>query len=276
MAVPGSPRIRRSPIAGSWYPADPGELRKEVENYLHQVPPITLSGDLIGLIAPHAGLIYSGPVAAYSYSLLTGRKIGRVLLLGPDHRSSFRGVLATECDFYQTPLGLVPVDRAMVDALARKMPLASVSHDMEHSLEMQLPFLQLVVREFSLIPLMLGDQSLHTVQRLVSSLTELLEPLSALIVGSTDLSHYYDSQTASLLDGRMIRLLEEYRPEDIVAEVEAGRTEACGYGAMAAALLLAREWGANRVQILRRSDSGAVSGDNLRVVGYLAAAILRA
>ncbi len=267
--------VRPSPIAGKWYPGSPDELRRTVEGYLERVPAIALEGELLGLIAPHAGIMYSGQAAAYAYSLLRGRSIRRVLLLGPDHRNAFHGVLATDKAYYETPLGLVPVETGIIEALARHLPVAHVKNDLEHSLEMQLPFLQVTLGTFSIIPLMLGNQSMSTVSALVDELEKVLDPGSALIVASSDLSHYYDSSTAFSMDRVTMQLIEQYRPEAIVAEVEAGRTEACGYGAIAAGMLLAKRWGANRAQVLHRSDSGAVTGDNFRVVGYLAAAIVK-
>jgi AmmeMemoRadiSam system protein B len=246
-----------------------------VEAYLNRVPPLSLQGDLLGIISPHAGLVYSGQVAAYAYSLVRGKPISRVLILGPDHRTAFPGVLATEKAYYQTPLGLVPVDTRVLQDLAQRIPMAFIRTDMEHSLEMQLPFLQVVLRSFSIIPIMLGSQTLSTVVRLVSALAEVLEPRSAFIVASSDLSHYYDSATALAMDRVIMALIEEYLPEALIEKVEKGDTEACGYGAIAAAMLLAKGWGATRAQILVRSDSGAVSGDHLKVVGYLAAAILK-
>jgi len=266
-------QVRPSVIAGTWYPGRPAELRATIEQYLANVEPTELEGELVGLIAPHAGYIYSGQVAAYAYKQLQGRDFDLVALVSPIHRMYMGAYMLTSCAYYETPLGLVPVATDVVEGLGEELSLVRVQHDEEHSLEIQLPFLQYMVGEFRLLPVMLGDQDWGSCQRLASALVPLLTGEKALLVASTDLSHFHPYDRAVQLDRGVLERVEAFDPHGLSEDLRARRCEACGGGPVIAVMLAAREMGAKRAQVLRYTNSGDVTGDRSQVVGYMAAAL---
>jgi AmmeMemoRadiSam system protein B len=254
-------QVRSPAVAGTFYPGTRRELEAAVRGYLGQ------SGARTGhvpkaLIVPHAGYVYSGPIAASAYALLARarERIERVVLLGPAHRVFVRGLAAPDAASFATPLGEVPIDR---DALARVAGLPQVSlrpdaHAPEHSLEVHLPFLQIVLDAFSLVPLVVGDASGEDV-------AEVLEALwggpETLIVVSSDLSHYESYATARRMDAATTRAIEALRPEDI------RRDDACGRVPIQGLLLAARSHGLSP-RTLDVRNSGDTAGPRDAVVGY--------
>lgn len=267
--------IRESAIAGTWYPGDPGRLAKEVDDYLDKVPDRELPGTLLGLVAPHAGYVYSGQVAAYSYKLLKGKSYPTVIVLSPSHRPYYGGVLVTKKRYYRTPLGLVEVAVDLVERVHEQMTLDFIGQDQEHSLEIQLPFLQMVLPEFKLVPLMMENQSIETCQGLAQVLAGVFSQGNALFVASSDLSHFYDYDRAAKLDRRALEDIERYDAEGFARDVATGKCEACGAGPIATVLLATKALGGDKVTILKYANSGDVTGDRWRVVGYGAAAVTR-
>jgi len=265
--------VRESPIAGTWYPGTAQELSKMLDQFLARVPPQTVPGRLIGLIAPHAGLFYSGPVAAYAYRQLQGKSYDLVVIIAPSHRTRGAGILATRKQYYQTPLGLVEVDSGIIQAIAREIPVNLINQDMEHAVEIQLPFLQHLLPPFRLVPLMLESQASGTAQGLASVLTPLLREKKALLIASTDLSHYYNYAQATSLDKRAIEAMQRFDPVAFEQTIASGRSEACGYGAVTTVMLIAQALGADTVTLLHYANSGDVTGDHSQVVGYAALAI---
>jgi AmmeMemoRadiSam system protein B len=263
--------VRPSPIAGRWYPADPLRLARSVDDYLDRasVPPV--NGRLIGVLAPHAGHRYSGPVAGYAFKAVRGLSVDVVALVGPSHYPYDAPIVATAHDAYETPLGLVPVDRAALTALQRTLPIRLVRTDPEHSLEIELPFLQRVLGEFRLIPLALVDQSYALAQRLGQALAELLAGQKALLVASSDLSHFYPQTIARCLDQTVLDAVARFDPAEVIAAEEKGTGFACGRGAIATVMIAARQLGADTAQIVGYATSGDVTGDTSQVVGYGAA-----
>ena len=265
--------IRRSVIAGSWYPGSRADLERTVDGFLANVEEGKVKGQLIGLIAPHAGYIYSGQVAAYAYKQLEREAFDTVAVISPVHRMYLASVAVTTYRYYETPLGLVEVDSELVEALGREVGLQRVGRDEEHSLEIQLPFLQRALGEFTLLPIMMGDQSWETEQALGQALAKALKGKKALLVASTDLSHFYDYETAVSLDRVVLRHIEAFDPEGLAWDLAARRCEACGGGPVVAVMLAARALGANRATVLQYANSGDVTGDRRRVVGYAAGAV---
>jgi len=269
--------IRRAALAGSWYPPTPDALGAEVDGHLAPAAS-ECRGEVRAIVAPHAGLMYSGPVAAYAYSLLSGRRYDVAVLVGPSHFVGFDGVAVYGRGAFETPLGRVPVLEPCAAALALASPIVREhpgAHVREHSLEMQLPFLQRVLPGTPIVPLVMGYQTRETILDLAAALASVLAGREALLVASTDLSHYQDAATAARLDGRVIDFVRALDPEGLLAALEAFPRHACGGGPLVSVMHAARGLGADAARILRYADSGDVSGDKTAVVGYLAAALGR-
>jgi MEMO1 family protein len=274
--------IRPSPIAGQWYPGDPQRLSASVDKYIHDAELPELAGEVVAIVAPHAGHLYSGPVAGYAFAALRGLKPSLVAVISPMHYPYNAPLLTTAHDAYETPLGIIRVDEEAVQALDGFLEselgygLSRVRHDREHSLEIELPFLQRVIdAEFQLLPVMVRDQSQRATRLLGQCLAKTLAGRNALLVASTDLSHFYPLDIANQLDTVMLRCIESFDPDAVIQAEEEGRGYACGRGALAAVLWTAKELGANKVMILKHATSGDITGDNSQVVGYGAAVILR-
>lgn len=265
--------VRKSAIAGTWYPGTARELGAMVDRFLSGVNWTSLDGHLLGVISPHAGYVYSGQVAAYAYRQLQGLSFDVVAVVSPMHRMYVGPYVINDADYYETPLGLVEVDRTLIDALATHVPVSRVEWDDEHSLEIQLPFLQRVLPSFKLLPVMQGDQSLPACEMLADGLTKVLQGKKAFLVASTDLSHFHAYQAATVLDRVVQSYIEKYDPAGLAQALQDGDAEACGGGPVASVMLAARALGANRATILSYANSGDVTGDLGRVVGYLSAAI---
>ena len=274
--------IRPSPIAGTWYEGNSKALARAVDHYLDQAELPELPGEVIAVIAPHAGHIYSGPVAGYAFAAVRGKAPDVVAVLSPMHQAYYEPLLTTAHDAYETPLGPVAVDTEMVTALDAFLKadlgygLTPVAYDREHSLEIELPFLQrALVSDFKLLPVMVRVQSAKVSQQLGAALAQTLRGKHALIVASTDLSHFYSQDEAVAFDTEMLRRIESFSPEDIFCAEKEGKGFACGLGALVAALWAAKYLGGERVQVLRRATSGDVTGDYSSVVGYGAAVVLK-
>jgi len=282
-AKPGD--IRRSVIAGTWYPGQPDVLRRTLESYLADAEKVELEGELKALISPHAGYAYSGPTAAYAYKQLEdGPAFDTVVVLSPVHQAYLGRFAVTKASYYETPLGLVEVNAELVEALGREVSLNRVGFDGEHSLEIQLPFLQHVLGTFTLLPVMLGEpltseRGLAASRELSAALAKLLRDREALIVASTDLSHLYNYNDVVRHDRVMIELVERFDVEGLARALMEGRCHACGGAPVVAALLTAQALGANRAKVLHYTNSGDVTGNRRPgsyTVGYMAAAIYRA
>ncbi len=274
--------VRPSPIAGTWYSADPQRLARQVDTYLQSavLPPLT--GEVIGLVSPHAGHRYSGRTAGHAFRAVQGRHFDLVAVISPLHGFYPADLLTTAHKAYGTPLGPVWVDEETLDALDENLKLISdkrvqrVSNDTEHALEIELPFLQRALAgEFKLLPVMVRSQSKPTARALGEALGRVLTGKQALLVASTDLSHFYPEEMADQLDDVMLKQIADFSPEGVFRAEESGTGFACGYPAVAAVLWAARALGGNAVQILHHSTSADETGDRREVVGYGAAAILK-
>lgn len=254
-------RTRAPAVAGRFYPSNPRELRTLVRQLLAAVPGCDAAPPK-ALIAPHAGYVYSGPVAASAYARLTRapNRIRRVVLLGPSHQVGFRGLAAPGTHRYATPLGEIPVDQGALDCVLSLPQVAERerAHAGEHALEVQLPFLQELLGPFQLMPFVVGDAS-------AAEVAEVLDVLwggpETLIVVSSDLSHYHDYQTARRLDTATSRAIEALAPEKIQYEQACGRAPING-------LLTAARQGGLKVETVDQRNSGDTAGPCDRVVGY--------
>ncbi len=267
--------IRPSPIAGRWYPGDPARLAETVDGYLAAAEVPAIPGQIIGLLAPHAGHRYSGPVAGHAFKLVQGMDIDTVALVGPSHHRYQADILTTGHTAYQTPLGDVPVDHAALEMLRKTVPVEPVRWDAEHSLEIELPFLQRVLREFQLIPLALIDQSLGAAETLGHALANILAGRKALLVASSDLSHFYPQSVANTLDRAMLDAVEAYDPVRVLHLEAQGKGFACGRGAIATVMIAARDLGADTAWVIDYATSGDINHDYDQVVGYAAAVFFR-
>lgn len=269
------PGVRPSPIAGRWYPGAPDVLRERVQAFLDGVEVVSIAGRLVALVVPHAGHIYSGGVAACAYRLVQGASYDVVAVVAPNHRiSSADPFLTTAHRAYWTPLGEAPVAEDLLDALDQRIGLARLRRDQEHSLEIQLPFLQVALAGgFALLPVMLNDQSPAVCHRLGEALADVLRDRNALLVASTDLSHFYDAATAARLDRAVTERIAAFDPAGLLEVLATGKGHACGGGPTAAVMLAARALGADRAKLLEYATSGDVTGDYHSVVGYAAAAV---
>ena len=284
--------IRPAAVAGTWYPGTAAALAHDVDAYLAAVPSVTVPrGRLDAIIAPHAGLMFSGPVGAFAYK--TAAEAGpfeAVVLVGPSHFVAFDGLALYPSGAFESPLGPAVIDEALGQELLAASPLIQslpAAHTREHSLEMQLPFVRRLLPDAAIVPLLMGYQTRETILGLADALARvgLASPKPGeggrrvLLVASTDLSHYFDAATAEGLDrrvqdsvaaldpDRLLELFEEY------PEAERGRFVACGGGPMIAVMLAARARGARDGRILKYMHSGEISGDTSAVVGYLSAAL---
>ena len=274
----GAERIRDSVIAGTWYPADPGLLKKQLVRYLELAKPPILEGELAGLVVPHAGYLYSGSVAAWSYKLLLENQFDRVLVLAPSHHASFAGASIYNLGGFRTPLGIVPLDRELIDELYKHEDIIRFvpqADSREHSLEIQLPFLQTVLSTFKLTPVIMGTQNCDFCLKLAQAIAETCSRKRVLIIASSDLSHYYPYDEAKRLDGVCLDRLNALDPEGLADDVQNHRTHACGAGPMITLMIAAKKLGADRSKVLHYANSGDVTGDRSGVVGYAAAAIYR-
>lgn len=262
------PHTRAPAVAGLFYPDEPQALRRAVEGYLHvaesrEAPDDTRAAEHIkAIIAPHAGYIYSAPIAAAVYARLRplAGRVRRVVLLGPSHRVPFTGLALPDVDAFATPLGTVALDaEAMAEIVDMpQVQVLNAAHIGEHSLEVHLPFLQVVLGEFSLVPLVVGDAEPATVAAVLSRLWGGDETL---FVISSDLSHYHDYATAQRLDAATSKAIEQLRPQDI------GYDDACGRDPVNGLLYLARERGLH-AHTLDLRNSGDTAGGRGQVVGY--------
>lgn len=274
--------VRPSPIAGTWYEGDRVRLARAVDAYLDAARLPALDGDVVAVIAPHAGHKYSGTVAAHAFAPLRGQTFDLVAVISPFHNMAYQPFITTAHSAYSTPLGEIPVDKDALDELDVQLKselgfgLAPMKRDREHSLEIELPFLQRALAgDFKLLPVMVRDQEPEVFRRLGLALAKVLKDKNAMLVASTDLSHFYDQETANRLDKEMLKRFESFQPESIFEAERTGKGFACGHAAVAAVMWAARELGADKVQVLHHATSGDVTGDFSQVVGYGAAAVLK-
>jgi MEMO1 family protein len=275
--------LRRAAVAGSWYPGTQGALTRDVDDYLARSEAGPLR-EVRAILAPHAGLMFSGPVGAWSYkAAASAGGYDVAVLIGPSHFVAFEGVALYPSGAFDSPLGPATIDADGASAIAAADIVQALpsAHAREHSLEMQLPFLRRLFPELPIVPLLMGFQRRDTILALASALAEAFRDRRALLVASSDLSHYFDAATAATLDGRVQGCVADFDAERLLAlfeeypEHERGRFVACGGGPVISVMMAARTLGATDARVLKYAHSGEISGDNDGVVGYLAAAFGR-
>ena len=282
------PKVREAGVAGSFYPADPAALTAMMDGMLAGAAQPPVNDPILAVVAPHAGYQYSGPVAAYTYGALKGRKYSRVVVIAPSHFESFDYTSIYDGDAYVTPLGTVPVDKAFAAQLARMsstMRLSGHGHvptsaGAEHAIEVQLPWLQHVLGDFQLVPIVMGDQSYENSRALGVALAKLIlgapQGETTLIVASSDLSHYHPYDDAVRIDHKTLHALEAWDYFSMSRNFQTRVWEACGGAPIVAAMIAAEHMGANQAQVLKYANSGDTAGDHSRVVGYSADVFVKA
>jgi MEMO1 family protein len=266
--------VRPCTVCGLFYPAGRSDVEREVSTLLETVEPQKVDGTVRGLIVPHAGYQYSGYTAAHAFALLSGGSYHTVVIVSPSHREYFDGVSVYAGDGYATPLGIVPVDRTLRSAVERETSLVKRSqagHGDEHAIEVQLPFLQCILGEFSLLPIVMGDQRREYCFELGRALGAVPGD-DVLLVASSDLSHYYPTAVAEQLDRVACDDVRSFDPEKLMQDLEVKRVEACGGGPIVAVMVALRHRGVRAMHVLHHCNSGDVTGERQSVVGYLSAA----
>ncbi len=286
-------KLRQAGVAGSFYPADAAQLTAMMDDMMSHASQPAISGKILAVVAPHAGYPYSGPVAAYTYAALKGRKYSRVVVIAPSHYEAFDFTSVYDGDGYVTPLGTIPVDKAFAQQLTKmssSIRLSGRGHlatskGAEHALEVQLPWLQHVLGSFALVPIIMGDQSYESSRALGMALAQLIqrEGSSAksnagdtLIVASSDLSHYHTYAEAEEMDHKTLNALQAWDYFSMSRNFDARVWEACGGAPIVAAMIAAEHMGANQAKLLHYANSGDVTGDRSHVVGYGAVALVKA
>jgi AmmeMemoRadiSam system protein B/AmmeMemoRadiSam system protein A len=275
--------IKPAYVAGQFYDKDPARLAAQIELFLSNArPTASVSGKIRALIVPHAGHVYSGQTAAYAYALVRGTPFETVVIIGPSHHFGFPGCSIYPGEGFATPLGTARIDSALARAITKAggftfvpeayfVPGADVQ---EHSVEVQVPFIQKALPDAKIVPIVMGYQTKPTIQALASALEKTCAGKNVLIIASTDLSHFLPKAQAAAMDGNTISLIQSAKTETLLRRIEAGDNIMCGGGPVVAALLYAERAGPVKVDILKHSDSSDSAGPADQVVGYVAAAIV--
>ncbi len=276
--------VRQPGVAGGFYPADPKALTAMIDDLLAHASPPPINDPILAVVAPHAGYQFSGPVAAYTYAELKGRGFSRIVVIAPSHYEAFDFTSVFDGDAYATPLGTVPVDKAFAAQLVKMSPtirFSSQGHTptlqgAEHAVEVELPWLQRVLGNFELVPIVMGDQSYESSRALGVALAKLIQGSSnTLILASSDLSHYHPYDDAVKIDHKTLNALQEWDYFSMSQNFEMRVWEACGGAPIVAAMIAAERMGANQAMLLKYANSGDTTGDHSRVVGYSAVALVK-
>lgn len=267
--------IRKPAVAGLFYPNSSSKLKSEIELLLSISKPDIKPKDLFGIIVPHAGYVYSGRTAAYAYNLIKDKNIKTVIVISPSHREYFPGSCVYNGDAYSTPLGTIPINKEIANKISensKTIMLGTLGHKDEHAIEIQLPFLQTLIKDFSLVPIVMGDQSKIFINELSERLSSVIDE-STIIIASSDLSHYHNKTDANYLDSVVENSINNFNFNQLESDLENRECEACGGGPIVTLMQTAAKMNKHHAVVLDRRDSGDTSGDNNEVVGYLSAAI---
>lgn len=268
--------IRKPVWAGQFYEKDASRLSSEIDVYLQNAKPVpAVSNEILAIIVPHAGYVYSAQTAAYAYSLVKGKNYDSVVVIGPSHRVGFAGCSVYPQGGFETPLGVAKIDAALAAEIMRVSGFTYIpeAHEQEHSIEVQVPFIQKVLPQAGIVPIVMGYQTKKTITALADALALSLAQKNILVVVSTDMSHFLPKSQASDVDARTISLVKSLKTESLIRAVESGENILCGGGPVAATLLYLQKRGPVKVEILNYADSTGAGGPDTKVVGYMAAAL---
>jgi hypothetical protein len=272
--------IKEPNVAGQFYPASKKELSQTIDHFLSQAETEDLNGRIIALISPHAGYEYSGQVAAFGYKAIQGHQFETVIIIAPSHFVPFDGISVYDRGFFRTPLGDIQVDSKLASALIReeeKIYFYPAAFEREHSLEVQLPFLQKILVDFKIVPVVMGSPSYENCNILSRALSNVIKDINEniLLIASTDMSHYHPYQEAARIDRLTLSFIEEFDIRGLYDKLRWGQVELCGAGPVIATMLFARHRGADSIKILKYANSGDTSGQKDRVVGYTSAILYK-
>jgi AmmeMemoRadiSam system protein B/AmmeMemoRadiSam system protein A len=271
--------IRKAVVAGSWYPGDPESLGNEISKYLENAKLADIDGEIIALISPHAGYAYSGFTAAHAYKQVKGNRYDAVIVLAPSHREAFSGASVFNKDGYETPLGVVPIEKTIANTIIKQHPEIRFTwegHREEHSLEIQLPFLQVVIPDLKIVPIVLYDYSWENCKRLADAIITAVKGKKVLIVASSDLYHGYSYEECKKTDNLTLSSIVELNPQKLCQDFQDRDLMACGAGGIVVAELVAMNLGANKAKIIHQTNSNDVTrSKGGYVVGYSAVAIYK-
>jgi len=267
--------VREPAVAGMFYPASSVKLKKDVQLLLDTYKPQEKFKNVVGIVSPHAGYAYSGRTAAFAYNAVKGKNYKTIIVISPSHREYFAGISIYNGDAYKTPLGEVPVNKEMRYELVldNKIIFNGINgHRAEHAVEVQIPFLQMTMDNFSIVPIVMGDQNRMYINELSKKLADVIDD-ETLIIASSDLSHFYSKEQADKRDSIVEKRISEFDYENLQQDLETGKCEACGGGTIVAMMRTADLFHKRKSKILSRTDSGDVTGDHSEVVGYLSAVL---
>ena len=267
--------VRQPAVAGLFYEANPQKLREHINDLLSTAESKKINNKIFGIVSPHAGYIYSGLTAAYGFNLLKGKDYTKVVIVSPSHREYFAGSSIFNGDAYQTPLGTVEIDKDLAQKIvggSRTISFGLKGHGQEHAIEVQLPFLQSVLSEFKIVPIVMGDQSKIFVNELAEQIASAADE-KTIVIASSDLSHFYPKKKAYELDSIVAQNIIDFNYKKLQGDLDNRICEACGGGPIVVLMRASALLNKKNSMLLNRSDSGDVSGDNSEVVGYLSAVV---
>lgn len=269
--------IRHQQVAGYFYPAAKDKLQKDISLMLQLAKPEKLINNIFGIVVPHAGYVYSGKTASYAYNLLKGSNYKTVIIISPSHSEYFPGISIYNGDAYETPLGIVELDQKVADKIVENSKIifrGIEGHRNEHALEVQIPFLQSVLKDFKIIPIVMGDQGKMFIDELAEKLSKAVDD-KTLIVASSDMSHFYSAEEADRLDSIVEKRINDFDFEQLYKDIENRKCEACGAGPIISMMKAASIRNIKHALVLNRSNSGDETGDMSEVVGYLSAVVYK-
>lgn len=268
-------KIRKPAVAGMFYPADKNKLSDQINLLLDITKSDEHIENITGLVTPHAGYLYSGKTAAYAFNTIANKNYETVIIISPSHREYFPGISIYDGDAYETPLGLVEINKEVKENLISEKIFEGIQgHRNEHAIEVEIPFLQKVLKDFTIVPVVMGDQNKIYGEELAQKLSEVIDD-KTLIIASSDLSHFYPREEAKQLDSKVQKRIEDFDFDGLQKDLELRNSEACGGGCIVSLMKSANAKNINKSKVLSYSDSGDVTGDISEVVGYLSAVIYK-
>lgn len=269
--------IKEPAVSGIFYPSDPEELKKTISTFFSKATKVETEGDLIALISPHAGYRYSGQVAAAGFNQIEYSKKNKIILIGPSHYVRFKGASVFTKGSFKTPLGNIKIDEKLANTLLNDtadVKFLPDAFEKEHSIEVQLPFLQMTMKDFTIVPILIGTPTRQTLEHLISGLSKIMDE-NSLIIASTDLSHYHDYQTAREMDSKIISSIQRLSTIETENLLRKGESELCGAFPVLITIEVAKMKGANIGVLFKYENSGDVTDSKNNVVGYASIGLFR-